>query len=155
MPLGPEAASNHLPWNDPDHVASLPGEFHLNRRLTESSNKAVSGTRFAPASAPRGFPALSWPGFLMPACSRRATGHSPAGPATISVNGIPHQNIIPVRKLAKIYSLPYQHDPTNPLDNVLIIGAGTGDDVANALHEGPSTSTPWRSIPSCISWARS
>jgi hypothetical protein len=54
----------------------------------------------------------------------------------ISVNGIPHQNIIPVSKLARVYSLPYQHDPTNPLNNVLIIGAGTGDDVANALHEG-------------------
>ena len=54
----------------------------------------------------------------------------------ISVNGIPHQNIIPVAKLARVYSLPYQHDPTNPLNNVLIIGAGTGDDVANALHEG-------------------
>jgi hypothetical protein len=54
----------------------------------------------------------------------------------ISVNGIPHQNIIPVSKLARVYSLPYQHDPGNPLNNVLIIGAGTGDDVANALHEG-------------------
>jgi hypothetical protein len=54
----------------------------------------------------------------------------------ISVNGIPHQNIIPVSKLAMVYSLPYQHDPTNPLNNVLIVGAGTGDDVANALHEG-------------------
>jgi len=54
----------------------------------------------------------------------------------ISANGVPHQNIIPVSKLATVYSLPYRHDPTNPLDNVLIIGAGTGDDVANALHEG-------------------
>jgi Spermine/spermidine synthase domain len=54
----------------------------------------------------------------------------------ISVNGIPHQNIVPVSKLQKVYSLPYQHDPGNPLNNVLIIGAGTGDDVANALHEG-------------------
>jgi Spermine/spermidine synthase domain len=58
------------------------------------------------------------------------------GEYAISVNGIPHQNIIPVGKLQKVYSLPYQHDPTNPLNNVLIIGAGTGDDVANALHEG-------------------
>jgi hypothetical protein len=55
---------------------------------------------------------------------------------SISANGIPHQNIIPVSKLARVYSLPYQHDPSNPLNNVLIIGAGTGDDVANALHEG-------------------
>jgi len=60
-----------------------------------------------------------------------------AGPIYgISANGVPHQNIIPVNKLAKVYSLPYLHDPGNPLNNVLIIGAGTGDDVANALHEG-------------------
>jgi hypothetical protein len=54
----------------------------------------------------------------------------------VSVNGIPHQNIIPARRLQKVYSLPYQHAPGNPLNNVLIIGAGTGDDVANALREG-------------------
>jgi hypothetical protein len=54
----------------------------------------------------------------------------------INVNGIPHQNIIPARKLQKVYSLPYLHAPGNPLNNVLIIGAGTGDDVANALREG-------------------
>jgi len=54
----------------------------------------------------------------------------------INVNGIPHQNIVPVSKLQKVYSLPYQHAPGNPLNNVLIIGAGTGDDVANALREG-------------------
>ena len=54
----------------------------------------------------------------------------------LNVNGIPHQNIIPARKLQKVYSLPYQHAPGNSLNNVLIIGAGTGDDVANALREG-------------------
>jgi Spermine/spermidine synthase domain len=54
----------------------------------------------------------------------------------INVNGIPHQNIIPARKLPKVYSLPYQHAPSTPLNNVLIIGAGTGDDVANALLKG-------------------
>ena len=54
----------------------------------------------------------------------------------INVNGIPHQNIVPARKLQMVYSLPYQHAPGNPLNNVLIIGAGTGNDVANALQEG-------------------
>ena len=54
----------------------------------------------------------------------------------ISVNGIPHQNIIPARKLPKVYSLPYLDAPRNPLNNVLIVGAGTGDDVANALLRG-------------------
>ena len=54
----------------------------------------------------------------------------------VNVNGIPHQNIIPARKLQLFYSLPYQHAPGNPLNDVLIIGAGTGNDVANALRHG-------------------
>ena len=54
----------------------------------------------------------------------------------INVNGIPHQNIIPARQLQKVYSQPYLDAPGNPLNDVLIIGAGTGDDVANALLKG-------------------
>ena len=54
----------------------------------------------------------------------------------VNVNGIPHQNIIPARKLQLFYSLPYQHAPGNPLNDVLIIGAGTGNDVSNALRHG-------------------
>src|SRR5579859_7904964 len=54
----------------------------------------------------------------------------------ISVNGIPHQNIIPARELQKVYSQPYLDAPGNSLGNVLIVGAGTGDDVANALRHG-------------------
>ena len=54
----------------------------------------------------------------------------------VNVNGIPHQNIIPAHKLQKVYSQPYLDAPGNPLGNVLIVGAGTGDDVANALRHG-------------------
>ena len=54
----------------------------------------------------------------------------------IAANGIPHQDIVPVRKMGKTYSIPYLRAPGDPLNNVLIIGAGTGDDVANALHMG-------------------
>jgi len=54
----------------------------------------------------------------------------------INVNGIPHQGIVPVSKLNRTYSLPYLRAPGNPLRNVLIIGAGTGNDVANALRKG-------------------
>jgi hypothetical protein len=62
----------------------------------------------------------------------------PSGPGrySINVNGIPHQNIIPARELQKVYSQPYLDAPANPLSNVLIVGAGTGDDVANALLHG-------------------
>ena len=62
---------------------------------------------------------------------RRRTGQY-----SVNVNGIPHQNIIPARQLQKVYSLPYLDAPGNPLGNVLIVGAGTGDDVANALLHG-------------------
>jgi spermine/spermidine synthase len=58
------------------------------------------------------------------------------GRYSINVNGIPHQNIIPARDLQKVYSQPYLDAPANPLSNVLIVGAGTGDDVANALRHG-------------------
>ena len=54
----------------------------------------------------------------------------------IAANGIPHQNIVPVREMGETYSIPYLRAPGDPLNNVLIIGAGTGDDVANALHMG-------------------
>src|SRR6266700_7002814 len=54
----------------------------------------------------------------------------------VNVNGIPHQNIIPARKLQQVYSQPYLDAPANPLGSVLIVGAGTGDDVANALRHG-------------------
>jgi hypothetical protein len=62
---------------------------------------------------------------------------TPAGDGyAVNVNGIPHQNIVPARKLQKVYSQPYLDAPGNPLRNVLIVGAGTGDDVANALRHG-------------------
>ncbi|HET8591469.1 MAG TPA: spermidine synthase [Nakamurella sp.] len=60
----------------------------------------------------------------------------------ISVNGIPHQLMAPATwKLTKEpahgqYAAPYLRAPDNPLDNVLIVGAGSGSDVAIALSNG-------------------
>lgn len=62
----------------------------------------------------------------------------PSGAVTLLVNGIPHQTIdLAQRRLeaVPIYGLPYQHTRTKPA-SVLIIGAGTGDDVAIALRLG-------------------
>ncbi len=57
----------------------------------------------------------------------------------ISVNGVPHQ----IMRAAALrlqeepqYGFPYQRSPGNPLGNVLIIGAGSGSDVAIALSKG-------------------
>jgi len=57
----------------------------------------------------------------------------------ISVNGIPHQLMGPAEwKLTQgeqIYGTPYERYQ-GPLDNVLIVGAGSGSDVAIALSKG-------------------
>jgi hypothetical protein len=57
----------------------------------------------------------------------------------ISANNIPYQGIHPlsaIRRNKQFYLLPYQHVARSSLGNVLIIGAGNGNDVAVALSEG-------------------
>jgi hypothetical protein len=58
---------------------------------------------------------------------------------TIQVNGIPHQNVLDINerlKIEPVYGRPYERAVNNPLNNVLIVGAGTGSDVALALQNG-------------------
>lgn len=58
---------------------------------------------------------------------------------TIQVNGIPHQNVLDINerlKIEPVYGRPYERAVDNPLDNVLIVGAGTGSDIALALQKG-------------------
>ncbi len=54
------------------------------------------------------------------------------------VNGIPHQSLWRYDDPRKepVYEQPYQWFPARTFDRVLIIGAGTGTDVAQALHRG-------------------
>ncbi|NYF38309.1 spermine/spermidine synthase domain-containing protein [Streptosporangium sandarakinum] len=57
----------------------------------------------------------------------------------IQVNGIPHQQAIPARKRLsweRQYALPYERSAAHRLDDVLIVGAGSGTDVAIALAKG-------------------
>ena len=54
----------------------------------------------------------------------------------IEANGVPHQVIQPERNRRAFYFYPYHQARGNSLRNVLIIGAGTGNDVATALAEG-------------------
>ena len=61
------------------------------------------------------------------------------GRTPIFVNGSPHQSIWTLDDLVReqpFYTYPYRHIPENPLDEVLIIGAGSGNDVALALSRG-------------------
>ena len=58
----------------------------------------------------------------------------------ISVNGVPHQSMSPVAwklsRASEIYGAPYVRRDDAPLGNVLVVGAGSGSDVAIALSKG-------------------
>jgi SAM-dependent methyltransferase len=61
------------------------------------------------------------------------------GSIAINVNGRPHQRIMPLAFMEETQTHrfePYRHAPDNPLTDVLIIGAGSGNDVTIALSMG-------------------
>ena len=61
------------------------------------------------------------------------------GVLSVSANNIPFQTVYPIPTLHRIesfYFLPYRHVTKASLGNVLVIGAGTGNDVGVALAEG-------------------
>jgi Spermine/spermidine synthase domain len=61
------------------------------------------------------------------------------GSVAINVNGRPHQRIMPLAIMEETQTHrfePYRHVPENPLTDVLIIGAGSGNDVTIALAMG-------------------
>jgi hypothetical protein len=60
------------------------------------------------------------------------------GRYTIDANGVPHQSIQRIGDRAAIYFAPYKQEPSNPLRNVLVIGAGNGNDVALGTTRAPS-----------------
>jgi hypothetical protein len=61
------------------------------------------------------------------------------GSVAISVNGRPHQRIMPLATMREGQAFrfrPYEHVPSERLGNVLIVGAGSGNDVTIALAQG-------------------
>jgi SAM-dependent methyltransferase len=58
----------------------------------------------------------------------------------ISVNGVPHQSMTSaawkLTRASEIYGAPYVRRADSPLHNVLVVGAGSGSDVAIALSKG-------------------
>jgi hypothetical protein len=80
-------------------------------------------------------PADSWsPYYRVTASDTTSTGG-----VGVKVNGLPHQSIVPLDRLVReqpFYLAPYGHLPAGPPGNVLIVGAGTGNDVAVALAQG-------------------
>jgi hypothetical protein len=71
----------------------------------------------------------------------RITTTPPAadGSIAIAANGRPHQRIMPLSTMERDQAFrfePYAHLPGNPLTNVLVVGAGSGNDVSIALSRG-------------------
>jgi SAM-dependent methyltransferase len=70
------------------------------------------------------------------------THHSSSGPGALSiwVNGVPHQTMAKaswrLQNAPEQYGTPYRRLPKAQLDNVLVVGAGSGSDVAIALKKG-------------------
>ncbi|NJC70533.1 spermidine synthase [Planosporangium thailandense] len=67
--------------------------------------------------------------------------HPPNAPGALKVwaNNIPHQTAYPIARLRRnqpFYFFPYRHVDRASLGDVLVIGAGTGNDVAVALSQG-------------------
>lgn len=79
-------------------------------------------------------PALQWSPYYQLTVAERD------GVVSIGANGIPHQFMASIEDLREIHwiaGMPYDVlEESNELDNVLIIGAGSGNDVAYALDEG-------------------
>jgi Spermine/spermidine synthase domain len=70
--------------------------------------------------------------------SHRVNGVLTHDTLTITANNIPHQTAYPIaslRRLERFYFFPYRHVGRR-LGDVLVVGAGNGNDVAVALSEG-------------------
>jgi hypothetical protein len=84
-------------------------------------------------------PGVSWSPYYK--ISTRVVHDDDFGTRTyISVNGVPHQSMSSVRwkltRASAIYGAPYERRTDAPLRDVLVIGAGSGSDVAIALSKG-------------------
>ena len=82
-------------------------------------------------------PGISWSPYYKIHTEDRVVADVPL--TDISVNGVPHQIMrSAAQRLLEEpqYGFPYERSPENSLDNVLIIGAGSGSDVAIALSKG-------------------
>jgi len=82
-------------------------------------------------------PGVSWSPYYKIHTDDRLVGGTSL--TDISVNGVPHQIMRAAQTRLREepqYGLPYQRAAGNSLDNVLIIGAGSGSDVAIALSKG-------------------
>jgi SAM-dependent methyltransferase len=82
-------------------------------------------------------PGVSWSPYY-----KITTHPSSFGPGALSIwaNGVPHQTMAKaswrLAHMSQQYGTPYERLPRVHLDNVLVVGAGSGSDVAIALSKG-------------------
>jgi SAM-dependent methyltransferase len=85
-------------------------------------------------------PGVSWsPYYKVVATEHQANGFRVI---SVSVNGVPHQNATDAETKARLeprYALPYERTARTTPGHVLIVGAGTGTDVALALSRGATS----------------
>lgn len=83
-------------------------------------------------------PGVSWSPYYK--ISTHAMPGMGPGFLQIDANGVPHQLMAPakwkIEQGERIYQTPYLRLPGNAMQDVLIVGAGSGSDVAIALREG-------------------
>jgi SAM-dependent methyltransferase len=82
-------------------------------------------------------PGASWSPYYKITASSRSVGGVPI--VDISANGVPHQQAIPAQARVGFepqYALPYERTAGGSWGNVLVVGAGSGTDVAIALRKG-------------------
>ena len=85
------------------------------------------------------YPRSTWSPYYLIRWHEQATEQGPV--QDVSVNRIPHQAVMSTearRELGPFYFLPYQRMARETPGDVLIVGAGTGSDVAIALDDGAS-----------------
>jgi SAM-dependent methyltransferase len=83
-------------------------------------------------------PGVSWSPYYK--VTTEEVGTPDDGHLLIKANGVPHQLMAPaqwkVQQGERIYETPYLRLPDNAMQDVLIVGAGSGSDVAIALGKG-------------------
>jgi hypothetical protein len=82
-------------------------------------------------------PGQLWSPYNKLTISHKQVGGQPA--ISVSANNIPYQTAVSLKAMnptQTVYFYPYRHVTRASLGNVLIIGAGTGNDVAVTLSEG-------------------
>jgi SAM-dependent methyltransferase len=83
---------------------------------------------------------VSWSPYYKVATTQQGTGKLTV--VTVSVNGVPHQAIMDAQEKAHLepqYAIPYERMTQATPGRVLVVGAGTGNDVALALLHGATS----------------